>query len=175
MATFTLSVTDDAYVYTGGPTQNLGSNSALNIAYTGGSARVYMRAPSFTVPAGEVVTSATLRIWAGSGATNVPVAFYKVTSAWSESGVTWERQPSFEYVKTITKTVSTGATVNEFDITNAFDAEHGLMMTADPLRVSVAFRSAEYGTASQRPQIIIETAPGVITPPPFRGWGIPAL
>jgi hypothetical protein len=58
--------------------------------------RTYIKFDLSTIPANVVVVDADLKLYAydGSGTDNFTIGLYKVTSAWDESTITWNLQPT---------------------------------------------------------------------------------
>jgi hypothetical protein len=91
----------DSWVNHGSLTQNNGTSTFLDVQSSGASAnrRTFIRFDltrcNPTIPATATVLSATLRMYASA----VPTAcrtqdIFRVTFAWTESGVTWNTQPA---------------------------------------------------------------------------------
>ncbi|HEV3375765.1 MAG TPA: right-handed parallel beta-helix repeat-containing protein, partial [Thermoleophilaceae bacterium] len=90
-ATVVAPVEADAWVDLNSPLANKGTDALLDVS---GDARalVRFRLPS-EVPAGCVVESARLRLYADSGAEGFRVEAVPVARPWSEMAVNWENQP----------------------------------------------------------------------------------
>ena len=80
--------TADAYVYSGGPTTNYGSSAVLKVRIN-----VYRTYLKFTVSGlSRRPTSAKLRLWV-TNPSSASGSVYKVSNAWTESGITWRNAP----------------------------------------------------------------------------------
>src|ERR687896_1486672 len=90
-ATVVAPVEADAWVDLNSPLANKGTDALLDVS---GDARalVRFRLPS-AVPAGCVVESARLRLYADSGAEGFKVEAAPIGTGWSEMTVNWENQP----------------------------------------------------------------------------------
>jgi hypothetical protein len=92
----TLTAVADAWIDQSSPSANKGSDSILKVMSKSGNAnlRALVRFDLPSAPAGCVVDTASLRVFAGS-ASGSPrtLEALRVGSAWSESGVTWSNQP----------------------------------------------------------------------------------
>src|SRR5204862_4950512 len=88
--------TADSYVRSDQPSANFGTSVHL-FAETGSPARhAYLRFDP-QVPAGDVVTKATLRIFSLAAAGGDSVALHGVADdTWSETGITWDNAPAFD-------------------------------------------------------------------------------
>ena len=74
------------------PDQNLGTTTELS-ADNSPQERSFLRFTVSGVPAGQSVLRATLRLYATNGSDNGP-EIRPSASGWSETGVTWNNQPS---------------------------------------------------------------------------------
>jgi hypothetical protein len=100
----TLPATADAWIEESSPTSNKGDDSILKVMSKSGNsnlrALVTFALPS--QPAGCVVDTATLRLYAASSVGGRTIQALRVNGTWTESGVTWANQP---------QTTGTAATV----------------------------------------------------------------
>jgi hypothetical protein len=91
----TLSSDADAYLDEQRPTNNYGTATSLSVRSGGGgrNQRALMR---FPLPAAQycTVTSATLRLYAGSATSGRTLEVQRGAAAWTEAGVTWANQPA---------------------------------------------------------------------------------
>jgi hypothetical protein len=87
----------DAWIDQNSASNNFGTNGILKVRSQGPSdnfrALVRFALPA-SLPAGCVVQSATLRLFAASWTTGRALQAIRVANAWSESGVTWGNQPA---------------------------------------------------------------------------------
>jgi hypothetical protein len=77
------------------PTMNFGTSStAFGVrSSSSGDARSLVRYPLPSVPAGCVVTGATLRLYTSAGVTGRTLQAFRVSANWVETVVTWNTQP----------------------------------------------------------------------------------
>ncbi len=90
----------DASVYSLKPTTSYGSSTTCSIGYNPeyGAGRIYTQ---FTLPndISKYATINSARLWESEltgGTTSLIVTPYIVTSTWSESSITWDKQPSYD-------------------------------------------------------------------------------
>jgi hypothetical protein len=90
----TLTATADAWIDSGSPTSNKGSDSILKVmSKSGGNLRALVRFNLPAMPQGCSVESATLRLYAKSAAGGRTLQAYQLAGSWTEGGVTWANQP----------------------------------------------------------------------------------
>jgi parallel beta-helix repeat protein len=93
----TLTAVADAWVDQSSPSSNKGSDSILKVLSKSGNGnlRALVRFDLPVAPAGCVLDTATLRVFAGSAsATERTLEVLRLGGSWSESGVTWDNQPA---------------------------------------------------------------------------------
>jgi len=119
--TQTASSNADSWVDQQSATNNFGSDSILKVRSLTGSSnmRAYVRFGLPALPSGCTVTLATLRLYAGSAASGRTLNVYEVASSWTESGVTWNNQPSETGVPA---TAVSGAGWREWTVTSHVQA-----------------------------------------------------
>lgn len=148
MATTTINLTDGTFVYQGYPTQAYGQGESFFRVGTATQstwrARSLINVPLGAIPAGAIINSAKLRLYAGnstisSAASSLTITFYarRITSSWTNSA-TWNNQPS---ATTTGQGSVTGSgwnnTLYELDVTAIVQAwisgtaNHGLMLIQD--------------------------------------------
>src|SRR5918999_543286 len=86
------AVVGDAWVDLNNPRANKGTDAVLDVS-ADARALVRFQLPS-EVPAGCVVESARLRLYADSGAEGIKVEAAPIATGWSEMTVNWENQPA---------------------------------------------------------------------------------
>jgi hypothetical protein len=91
----TLDNTGDTWVYQADPTANKNGFSDMTVGYLGGGCRALL-AFDFSPYNGKTIDSAILNldVISGDGYT-FEIRVFRATSSWSETGVTWNNQPSF--------------------------------------------------------------------------------
>jgi hypothetical protein len=91
----TVSADADAWIDQNSAANNYGSDSILKVqAKANNNFRALVHFPLPTLPAGCVVESATLRLYAASSAKNRTLQAFQLAAGWLESGVTWSNQPA---------------------------------------------------------------------------------
>lgn len=157
----------DSYVNQSSASTNYGTATTLDVRSASGSGnrRSLVRFPlaACSIPANALVTSASLRLFMFSAPTaSRTYNAHRVTGAWTEAGVTWSNQPAT--AASATASIATGTTSNvtltwnvTTDVQAYVDGTSNLgWRIADGTESSSTarlgqFRSAEHGTASQRP------------------------
>ena len=92
-----LTAAADAWVDESSPATNLGSDSILKVRSQGpnGNFRALVRfAAPEAAPAGCVLRTATLRVYAAAPSDGRTLQATRLASAWTESSVTWNTQPA---------------------------------------------------------------------------------
>lgn len=175
----------DAQVNSNNPNQNYDNYfgmlhvMAATWGGTPGATRVYMQFDYSSLPANAVIQSVKLKLYADTinvsitgppkGHTSLtgPNEVYvkRVTSAWSETSLTWNNQPSSDNVNRLELPASTSRSQTYIiDVTQFAKDEianpskfHGIMLQMQdeiPYR-AVAFRSTDDTTAARRPELDI--------------------
>jgi hypothetical protein len=180
ISTCTLTSSADSYVAEDDGS-NFGSETTLHvqsyettivILTTQRNRRSFVRfdLSSCSIPAAAAVQSATLSVflWAAPNQ-NRTWNIRRVTGAWTESGITWSNQPA----STGSTSVTTGTTSNvtlQATVTSDVQSFVSGSQTNNGWRFSDSvensstqrvgqFRSREFGTASQRPTLVINYYP----------------
>ncbi len=123
------------------------------------------------MPANALVTAASLRLYLYSAPSQSRTyVAHRVTSAWTESGVTWSSQPTVAASATAATTTGTTSNVTvSWTVTTDIQAfvdgttNLGWRIWDQAENSTVArlgqFRSAEHGTAAQRPVLAVTYYP----------------
>lgn len=158
--TSTISVSDDSYVRSGAAGTNYGSEAAmLADANDGGSElQTYVK---FTMPTLSGITNVKLRLRcfnSTAGAYNVRSV---ANTSWTEGSLTWSNKPALGSTVTSFPSASSGTWV-ELDLTSvaASGATVSVAIVSAGTNDGVDFRSSEYSTAGERPQVVITTSDG---------------
>jgi hypothetical protein len=94
-STVTVSAGADAWIDQNSASSNYGSDSILKVqAKDGNNFRALVQFALPNEPAGCVVQSATLRLYAPSSAGGRTLEALQLSGSWSESGVNWSNQPA---------------------------------------------------------------------------------
>ena len=159
------SATADAYTLSSQPTRNLGSTYFVSVSGTAGQEAFL----TFPVSAGGAITSAVLKIYKYTGAADTQTVYGISPSSWTESGITWNTQPSLTGATTVgTLSVTTANQYYTLDVTSYVQQQ----IAAGATSVSFAITSAATGqipyyareNGSNTPQLVLNvTAPAVAT------------
>ena len=170
-----LSAADaDSYVNEASAGSNFGTATNLDVrSSSAGDRRTFVQfsLTGCSIPATALVTAASLKLFmfAAPTATRTYDA-HRVSASWTETGITWTNQPAV--AATATASVATGTTSNvtlTWVVTSDVQAFLGgtanngwrikdLTENSATARTG-QFRSAEFGTASQRPILEITYYP----------------
>jgi CSLREA domain-containing protein len=164
--TITLSADADAWIDQGSPSSNKGTDSILKVnAKSSNNNRTLVRfALPASPPAGCVVQSATLRLYAASWTTNRTLQVLRINASWSENGVTWSNQPA---TTGTAATTTSGNGYRQWTVTEqvqamyAAGANHGFLVRdateGGPGREQ-QFHGREKGESM--PQLVVTFGPG---------------
>ncbi|MDQ3440439.1 MAG: DNRLRE domain-containing protein [Planctomycetota bacterium] len=165
--TVTLTTSTSSYVRDGSYANTKhGTSSELQVKRSGGSGSTREAYVRFDIGALSSVSSAKLRLngkLSGSGSVGV-IVYGSADTTWSESALTWNTKPATNTAALATKTLtSTSSGTHDFDMTAYLQQLKAAGATAVTfvLRGSAntspyaTFRSDEYGTSSQRPQLVV--------------------
>ena len=95
VAPSTVTANADAWIDQNSAANNNGSDSILKVQAKGGNnMRALVRFPLPNIPAGYVVQSATLRLYAASSRTGRTLQALRINASWAESTVRWNNQPA---------------------------------------------------------------------------------
>ncbi len=148
----------DTYVWAAYPGYNPGNVSEDSIGLSqGGAQQALIKADLGVIPAGAVVTSATVTLLMSSSAA-ATVSVHKVTAPWSEGTVTWSSfNGAYDPAVLASQTVSGWGVARTFDITSlaaewvsGATPNHGVLFERD-LSATTTFKSSEDATAARRP------------------------
>jgi hypothetical protein len=182
-ATLTVAATADTYTRADAPTGSFGSSVRMSVQGDPGYLRhSLLRFTGVTVPVGQQVVSAKLRLTVDSTTGTGSVSLYKTASGWGETTATWATEPANGALLSTQPVPSTG--VVELDALGALTARTGTtqvdlkLATAD--RGYYGFKTREGGAAAQ---LVLTTGPvspttptgtTTATPTPGSGDGIEA-
>jgi hypothetical protein len=153
----TLPAAADAYVRADRPLENYGKGRTIAVADTPTST-AYLRF-TVSVPAGQAVVRATLRLFALAGP-RATLGVHRVASpSWSEAGVTFRKAPRVGATATTASVPRHGRGYVAIDVSRLITRSGGVSFaltatSSSPFR----FKSRESG--SGRPQLVIQTAAG---------------
>lgn len=162
----------DAYVASRFPNQNFGTATGLFLGYNlvdnFGAERVLLRFDTLNlIPAGSVINSARLRLYLGNsnppGDPPMGTVLRRLASSWTETGVTWNTEPTWGGIRASTS-VGSSPGWYEWDITDLVEdwvqgevPNHGVEIIGDE-RVQQrerAFYARETPTAFY-PRLIVD-------------------
>ncbi|HEX8625066.1 MAG TPA: DNRLRE domain-containing protein [Allosphingosinicella sp.] len=168
-ATYTLAPTQDTDVReNGGGTSNCGTCTTLSTRrHSTGEYRTLYQFSLASIPSGERVASATLRVYV-TGAVNSTVGVYRVTQSWSESSLTWANSGGVSHNATAVATFVPASSGRYYDIDvtglvaqwrSGAAANNGVITRLATNNTTATFTSKEWSTTTQRPQLVVVTDP----------------
>jgi hypothetical protein len=164
-AEMTVSATADTYTRVDTPNVNYGSSVRMSVQGDAGYNRhSLIRFASVTVPGGQEIVAAKVRLTVDSTTGAGAVSLYKIAGGWTETGVTWATEPA-RGASLGGRTVPASGAV-DFDATGALTARTGTSDVNVRLETTApgyyGFKTAQGGVA---PQLILTTQP-VSSPTP---------
>jgi 2',3'-cyclic-nucleotide 2'-phosphodiesterase (5'-nucleotidase family) len=185
----TLGPQADAQVSSGNPTTNSGSSSSMFIqsATTGfGNERAWLRFDLSTLPAGAVITSASLEMfcWKATGASLDTEVHGGTDDTWVESSITWNTQPAFGSTVIAAQTLAAGA-INvwyDWDVTSfvqtkwtAVGSDKLVSLLVKPVTEgstatptpSYGFDAKEFGSSAPILRVTIQASGGTVAQTQF--------
>ena len=174
---YTVSVTDDAWINDATPTQNYGSDaqlSAYKTVFPSSTRRALYRfdIAGAGIPAGTTVASAVAKIFVTNTNETGPVTVHQVIADWSEATVNWDNMNT-SYDSSSIATIPANPPIGQYVLVNitplvqvwvnGSSVNQGIMLLSDIFLDTATFSSKEYANASQRPLLEITTTSS--TPP----------
>lgn len=168
---------EDTVIYAGLPNAKNGTNANLWTGLTSsGVARSLIKFDLSAVPAGSVVQSAQVSVYA-SNANTTTVRAHRVSAAWQESTATWNTFAGAYDPEVLATFVTGGYGMRTFSLTGQVqawvngDPNYGFLIEEDPTPYRTGFGSSESATQSRRPTLTVcyddaATAPEPPRPPP---------
>ncbi|MGZ8284450.1 MAG: DNRLRE domain-containing protein [Allosphingosinicella sp.] len=168
-ATYTLTPTQDTDVReNGGGANNCGSCTTLSTReHATGEHRALYQFSLAAIPSSQRLVSATLRLWV-TGDENREVSLYRVTQNWSEATLTWANSGGVSHDATAVGSFVPASSGRYYDIDvtglaaqwrAGTAANQGIMTRITGNNRRATFTSREWGTAAQRPQLVLVTDP----------------
>jgi hypothetical protein len=130
--------------------------------------RTYIKFDLSTVPANAAVVDADLKLYHynGSGTDDFTIGLYKVTSAWDESTITWNLQPTCSVDAEITSNITAAIAWKSWDIDTLVQAwldgsitNYGVVLkdtNESSVNTIAYFRTSDYTSdTSKRPELVI--------------------
>ncbi|HEX8571515.1 MAG TPA: DNRLRE domain-containing protein [Allosphingosinicella sp.] len=171
-ATYILAPSQDTDVReNGGGTNNCGACTQLTTRrHSTGEYRTLYQFDLSSIPSGQRLRSATLRIWVTS-AVNSTTSLYRVTQPWSETSLTWANSGGVSHSATAAASFVPASSGRYYDVDvtalvaqwRSGTANYGVLTRLSSNNTLASFTSKEWATASQRPQLVVVTDP----PPSF--------
>lgn len=177
LSTFTVAVTDDAWIKSETPSQNYGNDAQLTTYFNFSPSTTQRTLYRFDVEAagiasGAMVVSAMARIFVLDSNTGAGVTAHQVTADWTEAAVNWDNINS-NHNSSSAASIAAGSPAGayvDFNITglvqswiNGSVSNQGIMLKTTSIGDLTQYTSKEYGTASQRPELVIKVADGSLS------------
>ncbi len=171
--TLAIFPTEDTYIASGRTNDNFGQQDSLRLGYDGteGSMRSLIRFDvANQLPDGAVVDSALLQVYVYDSEPSVDpplvTEIYRIDSAWGETFVKWNNQPSIDNTVMATGALNRDVNFYTFDVTSLVQdwmtgtqEDWGMMLLADASGPNVRYRnlySRERGGGLFPPRLTIE-------------------
>ncbi|MFO0755310.1 MAG: DNRLRE domain-containing protein [Byssovorax sp.] len=159
----TLGDVPDTHIVAGSPTANFGTATLLSLGLSGTERRVLISSDVSSIPAGSMVTSATLMLKAGGGSTTVLRA-HQSLAPWAENTVTWNSfNNSFDPAVLASSTYSTTTALYSIDLTsivqgwvNGTTSNYGILIERN-LDSTNNLYSSNNATVAYRPKLQVCT------------------
>ena len=168
--TYTLTPTQDTEIRANATASNCGSCTSLSVrAHSTGEYRPLYQFDLSSIPSGQRLTSATLRIWV-TASSSASVSVHRITQSWSESALTWANSSGgVAHDSVASGSFSPASTGRYYDIDitalaaqwRAGTVNYGVILRISGSNSLATFTSREHATTTQRPQLVI-----VAQPPP---------
>ena len=166
--TYTLTPSQDTEIRANATNTTCGACTSLNVrTHSTGEYRALYQFDLSSIPSGQRVTSATLRIWVTT-ASSTAVGVHKVNQSWSESVLTWGNSGggvAHDSVASGSFTPAATARYYDIDITalaaqwRAGTANYGVILKIGGSNNQATFTSRELATTTQRPQLVVVAQP----------------
>jgi chitodextrinase len=151
--TVTLNATADSYVTNNFPTTNYGTVTPM---ITSASAyRALLKFDTSGIPSGATINSASLGLYNVNSHTSGGNAIHPETDSWTETGVTWNNQPTYDATVLATSTTPTSpntwtnTTVPTTSVTAAGNTNYVVNYSASGLQHQIASRESGSTTTPQ--------------------------
>jgi hypothetical protein len=118
----TVTANADSWVTQGSAGNNFGTDSILKVrTKSGDNARALVKFPLANVPAGCVVDTATLKLYADSVKPPRTLQAFRIAANWAENAVTWTNQPGTSGTAALA-TITTGKAYLSWTVTDQVKA-----------------------------------------------------
>ncbi|HEX7255365.1 MAG TPA: right-handed parallel beta-helix repeat-containing protein [Gaiellaceae bacterium] len=168
----TLTASADAWIDQGSPSSNKGSDSILKVmSKSGSNLRALFRFNLPAMPQGCSVQSATLRIYAASGAGGRTLQAFQLGGSWTEGGVNWSNQPA---TAGSAATTSSGSGYRDWNVAGQVQAMYTGANNGFLVRDATENQDAEQQfhsreNSNNRPLLVLQLGSGAPPPPPSGG------
>ena len=160
----------DTYVNQAATGNNYGTATTMYVqARTAQARRTLVQFDVSSVPAGSVVNSATLELYATAVTGGLTLNAHRITGTWTETGVTWANQPAYNSTADASIAGGTGAGWRIWNVAAVVQqwvdgtANYGLVVKASTetglSATTYTFASKEYATTTYRPILRINYTP----------------
>lgn len=160
--TQTVTASTDAYVDQENPGTNYGNTTTLSVQSRNGSRnrRALVRFSLPSIPSNCALTAATLRLDANAATAGRTLQAQRVTSSWTETGVTWNLVPTT--TTTGQATVASGTGWRQWTVTTPVQAmysgtNHGFLVrdSAESQGGGGALQTFSSRTGANSPQLVL--------------------
>ena len=153
--TITVPAAADARVLSASPTTNYGTVNRLDVDSPGENSYIRFTVSGVT----GAVTNAKLRLYVTNGSSNGP-SVYLTSNTWGENTITWNNKPAATSGVLANVGNITSSTWAEFDLTSTVTGNGSYDFAILPDSTDGASFYSREGTASFRPQLVINFGSG---------------
>jgi hypothetical protein len=156
-----LTPTDDTYTAKGDPATPHGTEEALKVNSGARERRTYVKFSLAAIPAGATGITATLRLYASSGAaSSVRFAVSQVATGWSEQTLTWSNQPAVGTTVGSRAGLAGGA-YNSVEVSGLVGSNGTYAMVVTDNSTALRSFAAKESSLNRPPQLVVSwTNPG---------------
>jgi hypothetical protein len=156
-----LTPTDDSYTAKGDPATAYGAADALKVNSGARERRTFLKSDLAAIPSGATGVRATLRLYAGSGASSsVRFPISQVATDWRETTLTWNNQPAPGTV-VATRAGLVGGTYNDVDMSSMITGNGVYAMAVTDGSTAVRWFASKESSLKRPPQLVVSwTNPG---------------
>ena len=173
----------DSHVYQFSSGTNYGTATTMSVqARTAQCKRALVRFDVPSIPAGSTINSATLELYATAASGGAVLNVHRITSEWSETGVTYADQPSF--ASAADASIGSGGTAGwkVWDVASVvrdwaegISPNYGLMVKFNVetglTAINITFATREHATENYRPILRINYTPPTVANCDYTGAG----
>ena len=167
--TYDITADRDAFIEESSPGGNFGSDDRIKVNIADlDTYRSVVRFDVASLPAGKVVTDATLRLYVTDGSSDT-MSVHRMTSAWTEGGVTWNTHASsYDPAAIVGFVPSVEEAFADIDLTATVDDWYRGITVNDGLMILTTgddgfdFKARETGDPASRPRLLVTFADPVL-------------